>query len=63
MNNNIKRIGSFMNLNKVNIWLVSNNKPELNIDGLIISTKIIKDSLDEKTFRQMSCDVVTTIYT
>jgi hypothetical protein len=61
--NNIKRIGSFMNLNKVNIWLVSNNKPELNIDGLIISTKIIKDSLDEKTFREMSCEVITSIYT
>jgi len=60
--NKSKRIGSFMNINKVNMWLVSNNLPELNIDGLIISTKIIKDSLDEKTFRQMSCDVVTTIY-
>ena len=51
-----------MNINKVNMWLVNNNLPELNIDGLIISTKIIKDSLDEKTFRQMSCDVVTNIY-
>jgi len=60
--NKSKRIGSFMNINKVNMWLVSNNLPELNIDGLIISTKIIKDSLDEKTFRQMSCDIVTTIY-
>jgi len=60
--NKSKRIGSFMNINKVNMWLVSNNLPELNIDGLIISTKIIKDSLDEKTFRQMSCDVVTNIY-
>jgi hypothetical protein len=60
--NKSKRIGSFMNINKVNMWLVNNNLPELNIDGLIISTKIIKDSLDEKTFRQMSCDVVTNIY-
>lgn len=51
-----------MNVNKVNKWLVSNNLPELNIDGLIISTKKIKDSLDEKTFREMSCDVVTSIY-
>lgn len=61
--NKSKRIGSFMNINKVNTWLVSNNLPELNIDGLIISTKRIKDSLDEKTFREMSCDVVTSIYT
>jgi hypothetical protein len=61
--NKSKRIGSFMNINKVNTWLVSNNLPELNIDGLIISTKKIKDSLDEKTFREMSCNVVTSIYT
>ena len=61
--NKSKRIGSFMNVNKVNNWLVSNNLPELNIDGLIISTKKIKDLLDEKTFREMSCDVVTSIYT
>lgn len=61
--NKSKRIGSFMNINKVNTWLVSNNLPELNIDGLIISTKRIKDSLDEKTFREMSCNVVTSIYT
>lgn len=60
--NKSKRIGSFMNINKVNKWLVSNNLPELNIDGLIISTKRIKDLLDEKTFREMSCDVVTSIY-
>ena len=60
--NKSKRIGSFMNINKVNTWLVSNNLPELNIDGLIISTKKIKDLLDEKTFREMSCDVVTSIY-
>ena len=51
-----KHIGSFMNINKVNKWLV-------NIDGCIVSTKRIKDLLDEKTFREMSCYVVTSIYT
>ena len=51
-----------MNLNKVNKWLVSNNLPELNIDGCIVSTKRIKDSMDVKTFREMSCYVVTSIY-
>ena len=58
-----KRIGSFMNINKVNKWLVNNNLPELNIDGCIVSTKRIKDLLDEKTFREVSCYVVTSIYT
>jgi len=56
-----KRRGSFMNLNEVNKWLDKNNLPQLITEGNQISTKRIKSLMDESTFREMSCDVVTMI--
>ena len=58
-----KRSGSFMNLNEVNKWLDKNNLSRLNTEGGQVSTKRIKSLMDEKTFRHMSCDVVTMIFT
>lgn len=58
-----KRRGSFMNLISINKWLVNNNLPQLITEGGQISTKRIKSLMDEKTFREMSCDVVTIIFT
>jgi hypothetical protein len=58
-----KRRGSFMNLNDVNKWLAKNNLPRLITEGNQISTKRIKSLRDESTFRHISCDVVTMIFT
>ena len=58
-----KRRGSFMNLNEVNKWLDKNNLTRLNTEGGQVSTKRIKSLMDESTFRHMSCDVVTMIFT
>lgn len=52
-----------MNLISINKWLVNNNLPQLITEGGQISTKRIKSLMDEKTFREMSCDVVTIIFT
>jgi hypothetical protein len=56
-----KRRGSFMNLNEVNKWLDKNNLSRLNTEGGQVSTKRIKSLMNESTFREMSCDVVTMI--
>lgn len=61
--NKPKRRGSFMNLNEVNKWLDKNNLSRLNTEGGQVSTKRIKSLMDESTFRHMSCDVVTMIFT
>ena len=58
-----KRRGSFMNLNEVNKWLDKNNLSRLNTEGSQVSTKRIKSLMDEKTFKEMSCEVVTMIFT
>jgi len=58
-----KRRGSFMNLNEVNKWLDKNNLSRLNTEGGQVSTKRIKSLMNESTFREMSCDVVTMIFT
>lgn len=58
-----KRTGSFMNLIDVNKWLVKNDLPELNTEGNQVTTKRIKNLMDEKTFKEMSCEVVTLLIT